>query len=250
MSSRDEFFQNVRRALGRTPDTVGPEAVGPAPFFTDAASKNQRADAVRREAAASADELMSRLRQTAESAGWTVAVAASADEAAWYIESLARDLEARSILCSTHPAVGRLKLEERISASGIEVGVMAIGDIDDAAERESRRRSLRDRATRADIGVTGVDYAIAETGTCVLLPRKGVSRLVSLLPPVHVAVVERGQVLPGLDELFTLRGEAARQGNPGSYMNLISGPSRTADIDQTLVTGVHGPGEVHMVLIG
>jgi len=100
------------------------------------------------------------------------------------------------------------------------------------------------------MGVTGVDYAIAETGSCAIVARKGVSRLASLLPPVHVAVVERGQVLPSLDELFALRRHSHAQGDAGSYMNIISGPSRSGDIEQTLVTGVHGPREVHMVLLG
>jgi len=77
-----------------------------------------------------------------------------------------------------------------------------------------------------------------------------VGRLVSLLPPIHIAIVERGQVLPTLDELFTLRRRDFLDGNLGSYMNLISGPSRSADIEYTLVTGVHGPGEVHMILVG
>ena len=95
-----------------------------------------------------------------------------------------------------------------------------------------------------------MDYAIAETGTCVLLPRKGISRLVSLLPPVHVAVVERGQVLPGLDEFFALRRADSLRGDLGSYTTLITGPSRSADIEYTIVTGVHGPGEVHMLLLG
>ena len=113
-----------------------------------------------------------------------------------------------------------------------------------------QREMLREQVIKADIGVTGVDYAIAETGSCVLLPRKGVSRLVSLLPPEHVAVVEKGQVLPSLDELFTLRRQDFLEGKLGSYMNIITGPSRSADIEYTLVTGVHGPGEVYMVLIG
>ena len=95
-----------------------------------------------------------------------------------------------------------------------------------------------------------MDYAIAETASCVLLARKGVSRVVSLLPPVHIAVVESGQVLPSLDELFTLRRQDFMRGDLGSYMNLISGPSRSADIEYKIVTGVHGPGEVHMVLLG
>ena len=111
-------------------------------------------------------------------------------------------------------------------------------------------QELRAMAERADIGITGVDYAIAETGTCVLIPSAGVSRLVSLLPPVHIAIVTRGQVLPSLDELFTLRRRNFLDGKLGSYMNLITGPSRSADIEYTLVTGVHGPGEVHMVLVG
>ena len=53
-----------------------------------------------------------------------------------------------------------------------------------------------------------------------------------------------------MDELFTLRRDDFIRGDFGSYMNLITGPSRTADIEYTIVTGVHGPGEVHMVLVG
>ena len=101
-----------------------------------------------------------------------------------------------------------------------------------------------------DIGITGVDYAIAETGTCVLIARSGVSRLVSLLPPVHIEVVQRGQVPPSLDELFALRRQDFIDGALGSYMSLITGLSRSADIESTLVTGVHGPGEEHVVLVG
>jgi len=119
-----------------------------------------------------------------------------------------------------------------------------------ARARQTERDRFRALAAGSDIGVTGVDYAIAETGTCVLLPRAGVSRLVSLLPPVHIAIVQRGEVLPSLDELFAMQRRDHLDGELGSYLTLISGPSRSADIEYTLVTGVHGPGQVHMVLIG
>ena len=101
------------------------------------------------------------------------------------------------------------------------------------------------------MGMTGVDDASAETGTCVLVPRKGVSRVVSLLPPIHVALVEPHQVYETLDDLFALRRLAflLGRGDMGSYLSLISGPSRTADIEQTLVVGVHGPMEAHMVIL-
>ena len=127
---------------------------------------------------------------------------------------------------------------------------MAIDEESGSAPAAEQRQELRDQVVQADIGVTGVDYVIAETGTCVILPRKGVSRLTSLVPPVHVAVVEKGQVLETRDDLFALkRQELLEKGDWGSYMSFITGPSRTADIEQTLTIGVHGPGEVHIVLV-
>ena len=76
------------------------------------------------------------------------------------------------------------------------------------------------------------------------------SRLVSLLPLVHIAIVRKGQVLPSLDELFVLRRRELLAHEGPSYMNIISGPSRSADIEQTIVREIHGPGNVHTVLLG
>ena len=250
MNSRDEFLQNVRRALGRTSATPSVSASEETALSLDAASVESRANSVRKQAQTCSDELMSNLQESAAKAGCKVARLASVKEAAQYIVSLFRDLEARSILHSTHPVFEQLGLEDLLSGSGIEIEPMVIEEDANEAQRGEQREMLREQVIKADIGVTGVDYAIAETGSCVLLPRKGVSRLVSLLPPEHVAVVEKGQVLPSLDELFTLRRQDFLEGKLGSYMNIITGPSRSADIEYTLVTGVHGPGEVHMVLIG
>lgn len=103
-------------------------------------------------------------------------------------------------------------------------------------------------AMSADIGVSGVDYAIADTGTLVLLARRGQARSVSLLPPVHVALVSPEQILSSLNDLFPL---LHYEGNGGlaSAVTFITGPSRTADIELTLVVGVHGPQELHVVLL-
>ena len=249
MNSRDSFLQNVRRALGReqgqptTPDDAS--HIG----LSDSQVED-RAKAVREAMESRADELFDGLEQSAEQGGWNVVRVADTHAAANHIAALARELEATSILRSTHPVLEGMGLERLLDGSGTSLDVMAIGDIPDSDERNKRRDKLRQQAIDADMGITGVDYAIVETGTCVLLPRKGVSRLVSLLPPVHVAVVEKGQVLPSLDELFTLRRREFLHENLGSYMNLITGPSRSADIEYQLVTGVHGPGDVHMILIG
>ena len=97
----------------------------------------------------------------------------------------------------------------------------------------------------AAIGITGAEYALADTGTLVVMSATE-PRLASLLPPVHIAVIESGCILSGLDELLTCE---AKPGDRTASMVLITGPSRTADIEQILVRGVHGPGELHVVIV-
>jgi hypothetical protein len=98
----------------------------------------------------------------------------------------------------------------------------------------------------ADIGITSVDYALAETGTFVMLASPKEARMISLLPPVHIAIIPRTRMLANLDELLGVLPLPAEQ---TSSMVLITGPSRTADIEQILVRGVHGPGEVYAVIV-
>jgi L-lactate utilization protein LutC len=107
--------------------------------------------------------------------------------------------------------------------------------------------ALRALCATADVGITSADYALADTGTLVMLASPAEARLISLLPPVHIAVVPKERLLSGLDELFTILPDPAAR---TSSMVLITGPSRTADIEQILVRGVHGPGEIHVVVVG
>lgn len=108
------------------------------------------------------------------------------------------------------------------------------------------RETLQAACARAEVGITGADYALADTGTLVLLASHEEARMISLLPPVHLAVVPKERILTGLDELFTV---LPRPSETTSSMVLITGPSRTADIEQILVRGVHGPGEIHVVVL-
>ncbi len=126
-------------------------------------------------------------------------------------------------------------------------------------DETNAQRDEQTKATlfAADVGVTGVDWLIAETGTLVVTTRDGQARSPSLLPPTHVAVATRAQILPDLFDLFerleflpteeTNRGEG--RGVLPACITLITGPSKTGDIELRLVTGVHGPGEVHVVLV-
>jgi L-lactate dehydrogenase complex protein LldG len=108
------------------------------------------------------------------------------------------------------------------------------------------REALRAACVTADVGITSADYALAETGTLVMLSSPEEPRLISLLPPVHIAVFPQSRMLANLDELLAVLPNPAEQ---TSSMVLITGPSRTADIEQILVRGVHGPGEIYAVIV-
>ena len=119
---------------------------------------------------------------------------------------------------------------------------LEIGDALDEAGFEARYWSgvTSDSAYDFDAGVTEVDYAVAETGSLVIRHRPEHGRLLSLVPFVHVAVVEPKNFLPDLLDLM----EVLRRDGVGSGVTMISGPSKTADIEMNVVTGVHGPNVV------
>jgi L-lactate utilization protein LutC len=96
----------------------------------------------------------------------------------------------------------------------------------------------------ADAGVSTAIYGLADTGSVVLSASADEPRSRSLLPDVHVTLLREDLILPGLDELFAELGDDLQSALP-----VVTGPSRSADIEQKLVVGVHGPGEVHVVLL-
>ena len=104
----------------------------------------------------------------------------------------------------------------------------------------------REAAASAHFGISSADFALADTGSLVFLSESGESRLISLLPPHHIAVLEKEKIVSGLDQLFArVPHPAARS----SSMVIVTGPSRTGDIEMRLVRGVHGPGEVTVIIV-
>jgi len=103
-------------------------------------------------------------------------------------------------------------------------------------------------AREADlVGITGTFCAIAESGTLVTLSGPRTPAAVSLLPETHIAVVRTSRIARAMEDAWALlRAEAGRVPRA---VNFISGPSRSADIEQTVTLGVHGPGRVHIVLV-
>jgi len=95
---------------------------------------------------------------------------------------------------------------------------------------------------RAEVGLTGAIAGVAETGTLVVPAGRNQSQLASLLPPVHLVLLPASVIHQTMTDWLREGGEEAIAG--ASSLNLISGPSRTADIEMTLTIGVHGPGQV------
>ncbi len=119
-------------------------------------------------------------------------------------------------------------------------------------EEVLKPRMLRPGQPQSDAqgGLTGADAALAATGSLVLVSGSGRPRAASLLPPVHVAVLERARIVPDLESWFALQRQAGLdRWRAASHAIVISGPSRTADIAMTLIMGMHGPAELHIVIV-
>jgi L-lactate utilization protein LutC len=215
---REAFLERIRRGVAD-----GNRA-------SDAAPLPERGDVGYQGAG---DDLVARFAAELTAVGGVPHLVPDGESAAAKVMDLLRDSGARRVVVRRGTVLDRLALGEPLRAAGIEA---VVADGVDAAE-------WRSAAFAADVGISGVDHLIAETGSIVLEARPDQPRGLSLLPPVHIAVAERRQLLPDLFDLF------ADSTSPPACLSIITGPSKTGDIELRLVTGVHGPGEVHVVLI-
>jgi len=161
------------------------------------------------------------------------------------IRTILQQQAAAQIIAWDRSEIGLPGLDELLDELGVRV---LDGQI---AERGEQRLAYLQALEPAPICISGADAAIAESGTLLLRSRPGRGRLASLLAPTHIAVLRRAQIVRGLGVALAQLQE--RHGPDifadSSNLTLITGPSRTGDIEQTLTLGVHGPREIHVVLI-
>jgi L-lactate dehydrogenase complex protein LldG len=240
MTTRAEFLGSIRQEMAKTRGLFETRPV------LRPADAGQAAEAVRRQMLERWPQALERFREEFERVAGVFHRVSSMDEVPGLIRRIAQERQARSVL-SWHPGALGLDLRGSLGAEGFSVTVAPDGDPDAAA-----RVMHRDAAARAEIGVTGVDWALAETGTLVLVSGRGRPRSTSLLPATHVAVFGRDRLVESLEQVGVML--EALHVNPalgmsGAVINLITGPSRTADIELTLTRGVHGPKEVHAIFV-
>jgi iron-sulfur cluster protein len=166
------------------------------------------------------------------------------------MEVVETDLGERMVqLTHTHPShliapAIHLTKEDAANVFGTEPTVEAI--------QQHARQSLRQKFIDAAVGISGANMAIAETGTIVLVTNEGNADLTTTLPPVHIALFGIDKLVATLDDAVAVLRMLPRSGTGQvmtSYVNWITGPSRSADIEQSLTIGVHGPREMHCVIL-
>jgi L-lactate dehydrogenase complex protein LldG len=213
-AARDRILGHVRAALGRT----GPLPAAVAETLHAYVAQHPAGPRPR-----SDWELLVRFRERAVAAASTLdeveTVAAVPDAVARYLTRMSLPLRAVA-----WPSLGHMNWQ----GAGIDA--------------QPRKASGTDA-----VGITGCFCAIAETGTLLQLSSRENPASTSLVPETHIAIVPRARIVTGMEDAWALL--RTEHGTLPRAVNFISGPSRTADIEQTLVLGAHGPSRVHIVLV-
>jgi L-lactate dehydrogenase complex protein LldF len=251
-----------------------------------------RADLSARKAKAIDDmpALIERFTREAEAVGAKVYRAIDAEEARRIVTAICRAKKAKLVVKSKSMATEEIGLTDHLESQGIHAVETDLGEwiIQLAGERPSHliapaihktreeiaqlfskvvghpvaddvaslvavaRKELRQSFIDADIGITGGNALIADTGTLMLVTNEGNADLATTLPAVHIAVVGIEKIVPTIDDAIAIVKLLARSGTGQkitSYTQFITGPSRSADIELKAQIGVHGPKELHFVLL-
>lgn len=156
---------------------------------------------------------------------------ASAADARQVLLDLAKSVEAKKVVAVSCPLVKAAGALDALADAGVEVFTEAA--------------AIRSQADTADLGISGVEFGVAETGSVCQDALAIEGRLVSTLPPIHVVFLDSGKIVPGMADAFGVVAQVFDRG----YISFITGPSRTADIERVLTIGVHGPSRFVIIAV-
>jgi L-lactate dehydrogenase complex protein LldF len=272
---------HLQAAIRRSTDNMAGRWASTRAELEDPDGLREAARALRSAAIARLPELLAQVADNVEAAGGKVFFAADADEATGYVADVARRRGARLAVKSKSMVTEEIGLNARLAEAGVEAietdlgewvqqldgeppahilgpalhkskddWVRVLGTVgydggeDPDAMTAFARRTLRRRFLEADLGITGVNLAIAETGTLMTVTNEGNGRLTAGAPPVHVAVMGMERVVASwaeADLILALLSRAGAGVSFATYVNFVTGPRRPTDLD--------GPEELHLVIV-
>jgi L-lactate dehydrogenase complex protein LldG len=238
--NRRRFIDRVRRALKtKTSYGQGEPIYGalPEPKISD---RPPDIMAVLAENAAEANIQMIRAKDVVEAAA-AIKDIVNRTEAEW------QDQEA--VIAWDHPLLEQVDVKSVVESLGIDCFVVQADPETSLSAQD--RDTFRQRLMQSKIGITSADYCIAQTATLVLRSHPGQTGAVSLVPSVHVAVILASQILPDFVSFYAIL-EQQQHADPDTLthrLTLISGPSKTGDIELVMVHGAHGPRVLHLVVV-
>jgi len=250
--NQHDFLETIRAALGRE------QTSRPADIFTSSPSarEEQILEAIRERSVSQREELLTQLREVAgplyvnlhELQGLRKTATAIAE---LIIEKSPEWGTEKQVCRWDHPLLNALELEAMPTLQDIPIITAPVGETKSQAIPAEQKEAFRHQVEKSFIGITSADYCAAATATLALRSRPGHARSVSLVPSIHVAVIEEEKLLANLEELYTLLKWDRREREEGltNNLSLISGPSKTGDIELIMVHGAHGPRELHLFVV-
>jgi L-lactate utilization protein LutB len=229
-------------------------------------------------------ELVAKFKDEAGKAGAVIYEASSSSGACNYILKLAREHDVKSAVKSKSKIADAIKLKQSLQKAGVEVTEADLKEwLTQQAGRQTKRRmtivrieeliseatgqkldsepqillsaankTIGQRCIDADLGISEADTAIAETGTVVISGNEGTTRLVAVLPRIHITLLETQNIVPLMEDVFTRLGPLSRD-KVGRiipvYVTYITGRNTTADIPGAVLARAQGPAEEHIILI-
>ena len=249
------FIGKIRSALGHASDVRRSAGDCCTAEFTD--ETDAILDRIHNRSAVEKQQLLDRLIEMAQPINLNIIVLKDETSVTTAIADLVKNKdpewgEQKSIAMWQHPLLDRLNLGKALAPLKVPV-YRSVLDESMAGEMSAQeaRAHLRKRIVSAYMGITSADFCMADTATLVMRTRPGQARSVSLVPSIHVAVIHLDQVIFDLKELYAVLqwDPDAREEGLTNCMTFISGPSKTADVEATMVHGAHGPREVYIYVI-
>jgi L-lactate dehydrogenase complex protein LldG len=226
---REKFLSRIRDSLQHTLlPAASPEHPGSFEGYTVAAD-------------APVDKLVENFRRELEAIGGHVYTPSNSETAIDTVLEILRRHQADRIIAWDEPYLATSGIGAALTQAGVSIEEGFI-PTEEGAEREERLARL----DGVVVGLTGAEAGLADTGTIALISGPGRGRLASLLPPVHITLLPTQKLYPSLPTFLATNPQAT---TASSNLVFIAGPSRSGDIELALSIGVHGPGEVHVIIL-